>query len=244
MAYEMSRALLSLLLLGSFFFLLNTSRDIYYRNNKSPDNRLAALTTLSIALMFLFEYIQQVVVPDSWVLSAAAYGVYPASLLCAGTSTLLHFQAVRSHYRIRLSTIAAIVYIPVLLYFAVLIFLGQAFMVTSIETVGVWRAEQYGSGILFVFILLIFFSILNVAVCVCACRVSLAAAKKKYCFLISANLCYYASAMFMKAVSHLPTAHIPGQAVIFAALMWGITIRIFIIKYNFLPSAERKFELL
>jgi diguanylate cyclase (GGDEF)-like protein/PAS domain S-box-containing protein len=243
MTHAMIDLLLSFLFLIPSFFLMNTALEIFNRNRKHAENILASLKTFFIALMFFFEYIVQISL-GAQALTIAIYGVYPAALLSAGTSVMLHFQISRLHHHISKKLVAVFSYFPLVAYFAVLITFGKSFLFSGIIEVDFWKVEILAPFMLLLSSTLFLYFIFNTSVCVGAWRRSIGLSKKRYSFLIRANVCCQTFSLLIIVLAELPNSHIPSNIALFSSLVWGIALRILMIKYDFLPSIERKFELL
>ncbi|WP_068607084.1 putative bifunctional diguanylate cyclase/phosphodiesterase [Paenibacillus swuensis] len=227
-------------------FLLDTTLVIYRRDPKHIENRLASATTLFLVMMLFFEYVQQLL-PKEYAVYIAACFVYPASLLSAGTSLLLHLKIAGLSSRFPLSKVSFVAFLPMAVYAAALLLRGPGFLSSGASEEGIWKIEHIGPSLIVIFVVLVLFSNVNLGVSVWAARKSSAAIERiRYAILLRANLSYQGGVLLLYVLIEAakPYVVIPLTVFFIATSIWGISLRILMMKYNFLPSVEKRFQVL
>lgn len=237
--------LLLLLFILPVVYMIDTSLVIIRRNAKHVENRLASLTTCMLAFMIFFQYLLQLLSAE-YTLTIAAYLVYPASIASAGVSLWFHLTAARSYHRFSEARSIGIAFAPLFLYFLFLFLKGESFLFLGVRTQELWKQAVFAPAMYFMYGFLALFSILNVIICLTAAKKAKSAAeRKKWMVLFKADLYYQLATIFVLALVFVLSSYlyIPDSIVFLATIIWGISLRIYM-KYDILPSAKKKYELL
>jgi len=231
--------------LVSACFLCQASWEIYRRNRRNPEHIYASLTTLALACAFIAHYIQHVA-PVSWLLPVAAYLFYPLCFLSVSTSFLLNCRVTAYHNRLSAKGAAVLALLPHAAYAAMLLALGRDRLFPGLTGDGIWKAERLGMPMLAV---MLPFGLLSAACMFIAVRAyrksGVPSARRRYSILIRSNVYYFlATGLSVLFVFAADRGELLESLLLLSSLVWGISVRILMNRSDFLPSVERKFELL
>lgn len=242
---EYQSVLLLFLFMLPVIFMVDTSLVMIRRAPLHIENRLAAITTSLLALMIFLRYIQQLL-PADQTLTIAAYGIYPLGIASSSMSVLLHMTTTSKYLRFsRLSSIGA-AFAPLILYYLLLFIKGKHFLFTGVRTEAFWKQALFAPAMHVVLGIIFLFSIFNLTVSLIARAKAINIVEsKRYTVLFKANLFYQLAALLATLLffGFSPQFYIQDTIIFLAIIIWCISLRIFM-RYDFLPSAEKKYELL
>jgi diguanylate cyclase (GGDEF)-like protein/PAS domain S-box-containing protein len=242
---EYQSVLLLFLFMLPVIFMVDTSLVIIRRAPLHIENRLAAITTSLLALMIFFHYVQQLL-PASHTLTIAVYLVYPVGIASSSMSVLLHITATTKYLRFsRLSGIGA-AFAPLILYYLLLFINGKYFLFTGVRTEAFWKQALFAPAMHVILGIIFLLSLFNLIVSLIAKGKAITIVeRKRYTVLFKANLFYQLASIMATLLffGFSPYIYIPDTIIFLAMVIWSISLRIFM-RYDFLPSAEKKYELL
>ncbi|MGO4548795.1 EAL domain-containing protein [Paenibacillus sp. 2TAB23] len=237
--------LLLLLFIVPVIYLIDTSLVIIRRNAKHMENRLASLTTASLAVMIFFQYVLQLL-PEAYTLNLAAYIIYPVSIAAAGCGLLFHLAAAKAYHRISHANRILISAVPLVLYMVMIVVKGKGFFFLGVKSEELWKQALFAPAMYIIFGLMVLISILNIVICLTArTRAASIVERQRWIVLFKANLYYQLATILVSVtvVSLAPYFYIPDSVVFLSTIIWCISLRIYM-KYDILPSAKKKYELL
>ncbi|OBZ07711.1 EAL domain-containing protein [Bacillus sp. FJAT-26390] len=242
---EYQSVLLLLLFMLPVIFMIDTSLVIIRRTPRHIENRLAAITTSLLALLIFFQYIQQLL-PADRTLAIAVYLVYPVGIASSSTSVLFHIRAANKYLRFPRLSSTGVAFAPLILYYLMLLIKGEPFLFTGIRTEAFWKQALFAPAMHIILGMIFLFSLFNLAVSLKAKAKAInSAERKRYRVLIKANLFYLVAAIIATLLFFglSPYLFIPDTILFLSMITWSISLRVFM-KYDFVPSAEKKYELL
>ncbi|MCI3926262.1 EAL domain-containing protein [Paenibacillus sp. TRM 82003] len=222
-------------------FVADTMMQILRRNLSHSENRLAAITTISLGLALLCQYVIHIS-PVQYATDLYTYVNYPLIFLVANNGVLFYMKITGLTCRLSWPVSVFIAYSPLLLYTALLLGFGGEFLFQPATTDGAFHRDQPAGPFYWVFLLLAFITSLTGVFCYWAWKAArLTAERKRFEALLKANL--YCLGAILGIYGLIMTTPIPDSFSWLLGAIWPISLKVYV-KYDFLPSVERKFELL
>ncbi|MEK3882874.1 EAL domain-containing protein [Paenibacillus sp. PL2-23] len=238
-------ALVLLLFISGVMFLVDTALVIIRRNPGNIQNRLAFLATGGLALMVLAELFVQML-PEGYAEWIAIYILYPSAMLSGCSGLLLHVHVTKQYRKWPMKYWIFLACIPFIYYGSTLAIAGEPFFLEGFIHHHGWKEVLLSTGI---FIMLAFMggcAALNFYFSIQALRKSYNRVESsRYEVLFKANLFYLISTAIVTLffITFWDELHIPASIFYMTTVVWGGALRVFM-HHDFLPTAERKYELL
>ncbi|WNR45415.1 sensor domain-containing diguanylate cyclase [Paenibacillus roseipurpureus] len=235
-----------LLFLAPTFYLGYISIDIYRRNNKKTENRLASFITLCIAVIFFFEYLR-FLAPRTQTVNLALYAGYPVSFLCVGASFLFYLNITKLNKKLPRLAAWCLGY-SVLLIYLLMLALGRGSLIFSDVIVhGIWKQEMPGPDFNLIMTLLMMVSMANMAIAWYAkFKPVQKNLEQRNALLLQCSLVYSGTyiVIFLSIPIFEVFIFVPNAILVYPLLVFAVYLHILMHRYDFLPSAQRKYEIL
>lgn len=220
-------------------FLCQSAYAILIRNPQSRDNRYASFISLMMALLFFLELIRNLL-PIEQTLMLTSHLIYPVTLLVGGVSVLFHSRITHYYDRFSKVFVYGLTYAPVGIYCLYLIVVGNPNPISPEEQVS--KMLQLLLGLLF--LTMVVYSLLNLTLCILAWRNAKGRSEEKRCRVMMIGSGSYVLCAILLPMLLPSEITLPPNTPLYATLVWGIALRILMIRFDFLPSTERKYEML
>ncbi|MCR2806169.1 putative bifunctional diguanylate cyclase/phosphodiesterase [Paenibacillus soyae] len=225
--------------------LADTALVIIRRNPGHLENRLAFLTTAALALMVFFHFFEQML-PEQYAERITLYLVHPAAMAAATCGMLLHVLVTRHYRKWPKKVWLAVSAVPYVFYAVMLALKGERYFVTGVTVEHGWKQTEMAGGMYIVLAMLASCAAANFLMSLGALHKSNhSAGRSRYEVLFKANVFYIVSTVLVMALyaSFSKLFFIPLSILYLTAVVWGVALRVFM-HHDFLPTAERKYELL